>query len=115
MLTKMMPSTISGSRYLALCALLPLAGCVSYGSSEAVKSLPADVAASGYISAIEIKDMPANATPEFKAKLDAALHTATAKCATGKHALRLEVKIGRFAPQNAALTILAGDSNIIRG
>lgn len=92
-----------------------LTGCIPYGSSEAIKSLPVDLAKAGYISDIEIKSLPPNASPEFHDKLSLALTTEMKKCATGAHPLKLSVSIGRITGENAAQTILVGDSEDIKG
>jgi hypothetical protein len=92
-----------------------LAGCIPYGSSEAIKTMPADLVKSAYVSDIDIKSVPADVSPEFRGKLDTALHEEMKKCAVGQHPLKLQVSITRFSPANPALTMLAGDSNVIRG
>jgi len=91
-----------------------LTGCHTYGSSEAIKSLPSDLKAAN-ISDIEIKALPDGVSPEFREKLNTALVTETKKCATGGHALKLSVSIGRLTTANAAQTILIGDSADIKG
>jgi len=92
-----------------------LTGCIPYGSSEAIKPLPADLAKGSNISEIEIKSLPPDASPDFRAKLDTALLAETKRCATGTHPLKLSVSIGRITGENAAQTILVGDSEDIKG
>ncbi|MBB6253999.1 hypothetical protein [Nitrospirillum iridis] len=96
--------------------LVPLlAGCVPYSSSEAVKALPADVSRDSHVSDIEFKALPPDASPEFKGKLELALHSELAKCAKGSRPLRMEVRVARFHGENAGRAVLLGDSNIVRG
>ncbi|MDG3440965.1 hypothetical protein [Nitrospirillum amazonense] len=96
--------------------ILPLlAGCVPFSSSEAVKALPVTLAHDSYVSDIEIKALPPDATPEFKAKLELALRTELTKCAKGSHPLRVEARVARFNGENAGRALLLGDSNIVRG
>ena len=106
---------IAGSSILPFIVLAFLTGCHTYGSSEAIKSLPSDLTKTASISDIEIKALPADASPEFRAKLNTALLTETKKCATGSHPLKLSVSVGRLTLQNAAATILVGDSEDIKG
>lgn len=96
-------------------ALMFLAGCIPYGSSDAIKVMPADVAKGSFISDIEVKSLPTDVSPEFKPKLIAALQAEMAKCAKGAHPLKLAVSIDRFSGQNAAMTVLVGSSNSIKG
>jgi hypothetical protein len=92
-----------------------LTGCIPYGSSEAIKPLPADLAKAGYISEIEIKSLPPDASPDFRAKLNTALLAEMKRCATGAHPLKLSVNVGRITAENAAQTLLVGDSEDIKG
>jgi hypothetical protein len=92
-----------------------LTGCHTYGSSEAIKSLPSDLTKEANISDIEIKSLPPDASPEFREELNTALLTETKKCATGTHPLKLSVSIGRLTGENAAQAILVGDSEDIKG
>jgi hypothetical protein len=92
-----------------------LTGCIPYGSSEAIKPLPVDLAKGSSISEIEIKSLPPDASPDFRAKLNTALLAETKRCATGAHPLKLSVNIGRITGENAAQAILVGDSEDIKG
>jgi len=97
-----------------LAALAGLAAC-SHSSSEAVTDLSSDLKASGFVSQIKIKDVPPEAPAAFEANLGSALQLALAKCATGTHALTLEVTVTKFQAENAAMTILVGSSNAVQG
>ncbi|HEX4506583.1 MAG TPA: hypothetical protein VH722_12700 [Alphaproteobacteria bacterium] len=70
---------------------------------------------SASISDIEIKSLPPGVSPEFSQKLNTALLAETKKCATGSHPLKLSVSIGRLTTENAAMTLLVGDSEDIKG
>jgi hypothetical protein len=104
-----------GRGILPVVFLAFLTGCHTYGSSEAIKSLPSDLTKTANISDIEIKALPPDVSPEFREKLNTALLTETKKCATGTHPLKLSVSIGRLTNANAAATILVGDSEDIKG
>lgn len=106
---------VAGRSILPVVFLAFLTGCHTYGSSEAIKSLPSDLTKSANISDIEIKTLPSDVSPDFRGKLNTALLTETKKCATGTHPLKLSVSIGRFTAANAAQTILIGDSEDIKG
>jgi hypothetical protein len=101
-------------RAVALASIFLLPAC-EYNSSDTVKQPPTDLAAHAYVSDIEIKSVPTNVSPEFKDELISALQTHLKQCAKGTQPLKLDVAIGLFSPQNAALTILVGDSNKIKG
>ena len=104
-----------GSSILPVVFMAFLTGCHTYGSSEAIKSLPSDLIAAANVSDIEIKALPPDISPEFSQKLNTALFTETKRCATGGHPLKLSVSIGRVTTENAAQTILVGDSEDIKG
>ncbi|HJT42790.1 MAG TPA: hypothetical protein VJ750_04740 [Rhizomicrobium sp.] len=91
-----------------------LAGCVN-SSSETVLRMPADLAKNGKVASITVKDVPANTSPEFRSKMETQLREATNLCATGNIPLDLEVSVTDFKGNNAAKTILIGDSNNIKG
>jgi hypothetical protein len=102
-------------RILGSIGVLVLAGCVARGSSDTVTQLPTQLAEHAYVSDIDIKSVPADAAPDFKTKLQAALEAKLKTCAKGDHPLRMNVSIARFAGENAAKTILVGSSNVIKG
>ena len=104
----------AGSIIAAVC-LLPLAGCFSHSSSEAVTPLTSELQTGGFVSDIHITSMPPDTDPSLAAKLQASLAQAMKGCATGTHPLRLEVAVTRFKGQNAAMTLLIGSSNVIEG
>ncbi|WP_145735697.1 hypothetical protein [Nitrospirillum pindoramense] len=104
-----------GQARLCFLLLSIATGCMPFSSSEAVKPLSATLAHDGYVSDIEIKALPPDASPEFKGKLELALRTELAKCAKGSHPLRLEARVARFSGENAGRAILLGDSNVVRG
>ena len=99
---------------LALAACLVTVGC-SMSSSDTVKIMAPERAKQSYVSDIVIKSVPGNTSPEFTDKLRNALQDHLKQCARGTQPLKLEVSIALFSPQNAALTILIGDSNKIKG
>jgi hypothetical protein len=99
---------------LVLLALFLAAGCVR-SSSDTVRPMPRELAARSHVSDIVLTSLPANVSPEFGPKLSAALRDHLSKCARGEHPLRLEAAVALFSPQIPALTILAGDSNKIKG
>jgi len=87
----------------------------SHSSSEAVTELAPDLKTGSFVSEIQIKDIPEDAPQSFLGSLASALQLAMVTCATGKHALRLEVNVTKFKSENAAMTILVGSSNAIEG
>jgi hypothetical protein len=95
--------------------VLALPGCVATSSSDAVKQLPTDLAEHASVSDIDIGALPPNVSADFKGKLEAALRSRLSECAHGDHALRLSVTVEKFSGENAAMTILAGSSNVIKG
>lgn len=98
----------------ALTAALVLSGCAS-SSSDVVKPLPLALAKSGFVETIDVKSVPVNVSPDFKAMLVADLQKTLKLCAKGTTPLRLEASVTQFKGQNAFATILIGDSNLIRG
>jgi hypothetical protein len=91
-----------------------LAGCVN-SSSETVRPMPTDLMRSGKVAAITVKDVPTNASPEFRSTMESQLRQAMDNCATGTEPLDLEVSVSNFKGNNAAKAILIGDSNNIKG
>jgi hypothetical protein len=89
-------------------------GCAT-SSSDVVKPLPEALAKNGFIETVDITAIPANVSPDFQPTLLADLQKTTKSCATGAEPLRLEVNVAQFKGQNAALTILIGDTNLIKG
>ena len=106
-------------RVLKLIALAPvsaaLAGCLSYSSSDSLKPLSADLAASARVGSILVRNVPSDVTPAFKPALEDELRKKTSVCAKGPTELSLEVDVAEVKTQNAALTILIGSSNGIKG
>jgi len=98
-----------------LFGLFVVTGCHSYGSSDTVKQLPADLAPHVSVSEIVIGSLPANVSPDFKGKLEASLKAKMATCAKGDHPLRLTASVEKFEGENAAMTVLVGSSNSIKG
>jgi hypothetical protein len=99
---------------LTLSTAILLAGCVN-SSSETVRSMPADLMKNGKIAAIAVKDVPSNTSPEFRGMMESKLREAMDHCAMGTEPLDLEVTVTDFKGNNAAKTILIGDSNGIKG
>jgi hypothetical protein len=89
-------------------------GCVN-SSSETVTTLPPDMAVSGRVAAITIKAVPTDVSSDFRPTLEAELRAGLDKCAFGNVPLNLEVTVTDFKEQNAAKTILIGDSDHIKG
>jgi hypothetical protein len=102
------------SSVLLLAIAAVVSGCAA-SSSEVVKPLPEALAKNGFVQTVDIKAVPANVSPDFQATLLAGLQNTTKACATGAQPLRLEVNVVQFKAQNAAATILIGDSNLIKG
>ncbi len=100
---------------VSICAALPLAGCFSHSSSEAVTPLTSQLQSDASVAEIRVASLPPDAAPSLGDKLQASLAQGMKICATGTHPLRLEVAITRFKGQNAAMTILVGSSNVIEG
>ena len=98
-----------------LCGALPLAGCFSHSSSEAVTPLTTQMQADGSVSEIHVVSLPPDAAPSLGDRLQASLTQGMKTCATGTHKLRLDVSVTRFKGQNAAMTLLVGSSNVIEG
>jgi hypothetical protein len=95
--------------------LVAVTGCRSYGSSDTVKPLPVDLAQHVSVSEIVIGSLPANVSPDFKGKLEASLKERMATCAKGDQPLRLIASVEKFEGENAAMTVLVGSSNSIKG
>lgn len=101
---------------LAFLAAAPfLAGCVTYSSSEAVKVLPAEVAARARIADITVQNIPPNVSGEFRATLTEELRKQLGSCAQGADALNLQVSVTELRKSDAGKAILIGDSNVIKG
>jgi hypothetical protein len=98
-----------------LFGVFTLSGCIGTGSSDTVKQLPTDLAQHASVSDIIVGSLPPNVSPEFKAKLEASLREKVTACAKGDHPLRLTVAVEKFTGENAALTVLVGSSNSIKG
>jgi len=98
-----------------LTAATLLGGCVGMSRSEAVSTLPPDIAANSRITEVRLTRGDLKVTPEFdelfrehvKAKLDA--------CAKGSRALRLEASINRFDKANPVITTIIAGANVLRG
>jgi len=68
-----------------------------------------------YVSDIDVKSLPENVSPEFKDMLISSLKEQLQNCAKGTQPLRLVVSVAQFSGQNAAMTLLAGSSDKIKG
>ncbi|HEY1506328.1 MAG TPA: hypothetical protein VGF92_18635 [Stellaceae bacterium] len=91
-----------------------VSGC-TYSSSEAVKTLPPELAKNAKVVDITVLSVPANVSPQFKDMLTAHLRDETAKCARGAQPLKLEVAVSDFTAQDPGMTFLAGSSDKIKG
>ena len=94
---------------------LLVGACVSMSGSEAVSTLPADIAANARVEEIRLTRGDIRVSEGFnelfqqrvKAKLDA--------CAKGSRALRLEASIHKYERTNPVITTIIAGRNVIRG
>jgi hypothetical protein len=91
-----------------------VSGC-TYSSSEAVKTLPPDIAKNAKIADVVVLSVPTNVSPQFKDMLTAHLREETARCARGAQPLRLEVAVSDLTEQDPGMTFLAGSADKIKG
>ncbi|MET0274723.1 MAG: hypothetical protein ABW360_17185 [Phenylobacterium sp.] len=99
---------------MAAPALL-LAGCVSSGGSDTVKPLASDISTTSFVSEIDLRTPPANASPGFKEVFVSKVSEKLKGCAKGTRPLKLVVDITEFKRANPAMTMLVGSSNVIHG
>jgi hypothetical protein len=95
--------------------MLLLAACVSSGGSDTVKALASDVSSNAFVSQVELRTPPANASPTFQETFVSRVSEKMKSCAHGSRPLKLVVDITEFKKANAAATFLVGSSNNIRG
>lgn len=95
--------------------VLLLAACVSSGGGDTVKPLASDISSNAFVSQIELRTPPANASPTFQHTFVRSVSDKLKTCAKGSRPLKLVVEISEFKKANAAATFLVGSSNNIRG
>lgn len=98
-----------------LASALALSGCVTSSSGDTIHALSPEQARAASIGEIVITAKPETVSPDFTTVFTTRVREETAKCATGAQPLRLEVRITELKAANAAMTVLVGDSNRIRG
>lgn len=99
----------------AIGGVLLIGACVSMSGSEAVSTLPADIAANARVEEIRLTRGDIKVGEGFdelfrtrvKAKLDA--------CAKGSRALRLDASIHKYERTNPVITTIIAGRNVIRG
>ena len=92
-----------------------LSGCVTSSTGDTIKPLSADRARGASIGDIVLVAKPETVSAEFPGIFETRVREELAKCATGANPLRLNVRIIELKGANAAMTVLVGDSNVIRG
>ncbi|MBJ7484048.1 hypothetical protein [Brevundimonas sp.] len=92
-----------------------LSGCVTSSTGDTIKPLSADRARDASIGDIVLVAKPDTVSAEFAGIFETRVREELAKCATGSSPLRLNVRIIEMKGANAAMTVLVGDSNVIRG
>jgi hypothetical protein len=99
----------------ALAVAFALAGCVSYNSSEDIRSLPPELTKTARIGTITVHSVPASVSGAFRPALEKALRERTTACAKGTVELTLEVSIAEVKVRNVGRAFLIGDSSIVKG
>lgn len=99
---------------MASLAALGLAGCVSYTSSDTIMALPSARAVNASIGEVVLTGAPNTVSPEFASLFQREVAGRMNQCAGGAQPLRMEVRVIELQTANAVLTIVAGDSNVIR-
>lgn len=90
-----------------------LSGCVYSGGAEVVTALDQKLARDARIGEIAVEVVGTDAG--LGQTLQSALRRELDRCATGSQTLDLQVRVASFADQNAAKTILIGDSATLNG
>lgn len=99
----------------ALLLSASLSACVSSGGGDTIRALSPERARGASVGDIVIVAQPDTVSAEFANVFTNRVREAVGKCAKGSRPLRLEVRILEMKAANPAMTVLLGDSNVIRG